>query len=318
MPPKMTLSDSDADLLVQMLCCVIAADKRVSGKEVQVVANTLAAVCSTLPLEAVKEVVVKYCKEIHAKGVDKYIAELLPRLAARQDSAIAGVFGQVQQALIAADGESSPEEERVAASLLAAFRDQQNKGNSAQSATEPAGSSEPSVVAVGSDSVPAAGCIETEPWKVALAIGLCFPYGLYLLWNHPTLNKSKWWWRGAVAYSIYALIVMASAGTNKQKSSRAPESPKDSVTTSASNEYYDKGVSEGRPLGESYPRQPVATIRIILKQIQKIRDHEVANLQQMGPSSAKAVIRALESNRQYAQGRLDGFVQGLGERVKEL
>ena len=314
----MTLSDSDADLLMQMLCCVIAADKRVSGKEVQVVANTLAAVCSTLPLEAVKEVVVKYCKEIHATGVDKYIAELLPRLAARQDSAIAGVFGQVQQALIAADGESSPEEERVAASLLAAFRDQRNKGSSEQSATEPAGSRQQSVVAVGSDSVPAASSTETEPWKVALAIGVCFPYGLYLLWNHPTLNKSKWWWRGAVAYSIYALIVIASAGTNKQKSSGAPESSKDSVTTSASNEYYDQGVSEGRRIGESMSQQPIAALRMQIESFREWRDEEMANMGQMGPSPSKALISALGNKLQYAQGRLDGFVQGLGARAQEL
>ena len=121
-----------------------------------------------------------------------------------------------------------------------------------------------------------------------------------------------------MAYSIYALIVIASAGANKQKSSGAPESSKDSVTTSASNEYYDQGVSDGRRICESMSRLPVGTLRIKLNQFQQIRDHEVANLQQTGPSSAKSVIRALESKRQYAQGCLDGFVQGLGERVTEL
>ena len=45
--------------------------------------------------------------------------------------------------------------------------------------------------------------------KVAIAIAVFFPYGFYLLWNHPTLSKRMSWWCGGIAYVLFAMYLGA-------------------------------------------------------------------------------------------------------------
>jgi hypothetical protein len=49
--------------------------------------------------------------------------------------------------------------------------------------------------------------LNREPWKVALAIAVFFPLGLYWLWQHPTLGKNKVWWRCAIAYVLFGALL---------------------------------------------------------------------------------------------------------------
>jgi hypothetical protein len=48
---------------------------------------------------------------------------------------------------------------------------------------------------------------DASPLWVAVAIAVFFPYGLYLLWNHPTLGKKTVWWAGAIAYIGFGLLI---------------------------------------------------------------------------------------------------------------
>lgn len=60
-----------------------------------------------------------------------------------------------------------------------------------------------------------------DPKKVALAIYFCFPLGLYLLWNHPTLGRNKAWWRVGGAWSclVFVLAIVMAANVEKDKKS---------------------------------------------------------------------------------------------------
>jgi hypothetical protein len=81
----------------------------------------------------------------------------------------------------------------------------------------------------------------TAPWKVALAIMLLFPYGLYLLWNHPTLGKRKWWWRCALAWPFIVGLIGA-VGSGPPKSS----STKTTATSDDSDGDYEEGYEFAR------------------------------------------------------------------------
>jgi hypothetical protein len=56
-----------------------------------------------------------------------------------------------------------------------------------------------------------------KPKWIGLAIFLCFPIGLYLLWQHPTLGRDRrWWWVGGV-WSLVILLAMANGDHGKRK-----------------------------------------------------------------------------------------------------
>ncbi len=48
-----------------------------------------------------------------------------------------------------------------------------------------------------------------SPLKVAIATVVFWPYGLYLLWNHPTLGKRTSWWLGGLAYVVLFTAVIS-------------------------------------------------------------------------------------------------------------
>ena len=179
-----TLTTSDADLLLQMLCCVIAADKRVSGKEVQVVADTLSAVGDATFASGVKDVVIRRCKEVHSKGVDVYVAELIPLIAAKQGSALTAAFTRVANDLMKADGEATAEEQRVASLLIQAMGAAQAptpvmaSQDGPNPAPEQAHSSVQRSASVAANSVPA-----SFPQRIAslICIAACFTLAITLL-----------------------------------------------------------------------------------------------------------------------------------------
>jgi hypothetical protein len=179
-----TLTTSEADLLLQMLCCVIAADKRVSGKEVQVVADTLSAVGDATFASGVKDVVIRRCKEVHSKGVDVYVAELIPLIAAKQGSALTAAFTRVANDLMKADGEATAEEQRVASLLIQAMGAAQAptpvmaSQDGPNPAPEQAHSSVQRSASVAANSVPA-----SFPQRIAslICIAACFTLAITLL-----------------------------------------------------------------------------------------------------------------------------------------
>lgn len=62
-----------------------------------------------------------------------------------------------------------------------------------------------------------------SPRAVAIAIAVFFPYGFYLLWNHPTLGKKPAWWLGGIAYVVFALFMLGdndSGGRSRTYNSR--------------------------------------------------------------------------------------------------
>jgi hypothetical protein len=112
------LSNEDLDLLVEMFCCVIAADKKVSGREVDVVITALTELGQTTHRDALKTKVVDYCKAVHKKGVDSYVADVLQRAKRLAGLPLATSFIEAQPTLLCADGASTPDEERVSQQIV--------------------------------------------------------------------------------------------------------------------------------------------------------------------------------------------------------
>jgi hypothetical protein len=113
-----SLSDTDLDLLVEMFCCVIAADSKVSGRELSVVTDTLTSLGHSPDANVLKTAVVGYCKAIHKKGVDDYVADLLQRARRLAGLPLATSFIEAQPTLLYADGASTPDEERVSQQIV--------------------------------------------------------------------------------------------------------------------------------------------------------------------------------------------------------
>lgn len=112
------LSESDLGLLVEMFCCVIAADKKVSGRELSAVTDALTSLGHSPDANVLKAKVVEHCKLIHKKGVDAYVADLLPRVQRLAGLPLATSFIEAQSTLLHADGASTPDEERVSQQIV--------------------------------------------------------------------------------------------------------------------------------------------------------------------------------------------------------
>jgi len=289
-----------------MLCCVIAADKKINRKEVQAVVATLAD-CSTKVPESVAEVVVTYCKDIHAKGVDKHVLELVPQLAARRDSSLSDIFDKARQTLIGDDADSTEKERRVADRLAAAFLNPQTNRTGNPSVPLTVGSGTPVAVAEGTETTAATVTQGIAAWKVAVAIWVFFPYGLYLLWNHPELSKNKWWWRCGIAYAVVALVV-AINGADKRKHQSGDLDGKASQSTAVSPEerWFERGRSAGQQMATHFLRQkynPTAHAGHRNKLIEGITDarRKYARLQD----------EASVLEEQFAVGLVQGFDEGM-------
>jgi hypothetical protein len=61
-----------------------------------------------------------------------------------------------------------------------------------------------------------------SPTLVGLAIVFFFPAGLFLLWRHPTLSRSRtWWWVGGI-WSLLALGAAINGGRDKKSPAATP------------------------------------------------------------------------------------------------
>jgi len=113
------LSDTDRQLLVEMFCCVVAADKKISGKEIQAVADVFASRGQSVPD---KQLIIDCCKSIHKSGLENSLARIAERAKSLAGTPAAEMFTDAQTELMGADGESTSEEVRISQSLVAALQ----------------------------------------------------------------------------------------------------------------------------------------------------------------------------------------------------
>lgn len=106
-------SDSGASLLIKAVCCVIAADGRISGSEIDVVFDALAAIGLRQTPDAFRELVIKTCKEIHCSGVF-VVADSLCESLSTLDGPLARLLIQLQGDVIESDGRITESEKAVA------------------------------------------------------------------------------------------------------------------------------------------------------------------------------------------------------------
>jgi uncharacterized tellurite resistance protein B-like protein len=207
MEPAPQLSAREQSLFIEMLCCIAAADKKLSGKEVQCICDALASAGCHPSRKELEAEVVKYCQAIHKQTPERYVDSNHFRFQTEATTALAKLFVKAQPSVMAADGEASQDELRISqrlSDLLAARRGTDKRTAPQQDDNR-------------------------EPWKVALAIALLFPLGLYWLWKHPTLSKSKTWWGGAVAY--VALVSLLGGSRDKTAGEQAsPQSRNASIS----------------------------------------------------------------------------------------
>lgn len=117
----MTLTDSDKDLLLKAMCCVVAADGRVSGREITVIAEALTkAGCPTTP-EQIRPAVIDLSKKIHATGASLYASRLVPQLSSGRSSNVAIVLRSTIDAVTKADAQVTKGESEIARIFLAAM-----------------------------------------------------------------------------------------------------------------------------------------------------------------------------------------------------
>lgn len=121
MPCAQPLSDADRTLLIEMFCCVIAADKKVSSREIQVVLDTLTTAGSTDSVESMKAVIVDRCKRIHQQGIDACLADLLQKAHTKANSPLADLFIRAQDKLLNIDGKCTCDEAKVSKGLVEAL-----------------------------------------------------------------------------------------------------------------------------------------------------------------------------------------------------
>ena len=207
------ISHEDQDMLLQILCCVAAADGRVGDKELAVIANALGTIGSTLSHSTIRVLVTEYCKLIHARGVDKFVESLIPSVHESRDARAVQACMVAIPTLTAVNGRHNAVADQMAMRLLAAIKASEERLEDGPGGGLRTRTSDEETITGG-----------MQPWKVAAAIFLFFPLGLYLLLKHPTLRRNRLWWGIALAYSAF---VAANALTDKS----APET----VTAGSSN-----------------------------------------------------------------------------------
>lgn len=261
MTHAMKLSADDSELLIELLCCVIAADKKVSAREVRFVSDLLSSLGLQTQRDVLQSRIVTYCKAIHGQGAKAYAEALSERLAPYSGTAVASIFHRVQPELANSDGQVSPAEQQIAARLIAALSlsgtpSVQQKPERTITRSSQDKATNPSSFSQAGQSAKESG---TAAWKVAAAVMCVFPYGVYLLWNHPTLGRSKWWWRFALAWPVIVGILGAMGSPPQQKSGGARASRVESLKSKIHAGMTQQQVlaAIGRPLKKTRVKNPV-------------------------------------------------------------
>ena len=116
----MTLTDSDKDLLLKAMCCVVAADGRVSGREITVIAEALTKAGFPTSPEQIRPAVIELSKTIHEKGTSLYARDLAARLFVSCDRDVATALLESLDALVNADGRATKRESEIERTFRAA------------------------------------------------------------------------------------------------------------------------------------------------------------------------------------------------------
>lgn len=249
------ISHEDQDLLLQILCCVAAADGRVGDKEVTLVANALGTIGSTLTHDKTRVLVREYCKLIHARGVDEYVDSLLPAIQERKDARAVQACVVAIPTLTSVDGRQNAAADGTAMRLLAAI----------DSSEVPLGDG------LGDGLHARTSGKETntggmQPWKVAVAIFLFFPLGLYLLLKHPTLRHNRVWWGVALTYSAFV-------ATNALMDQRVPDTViagSSNARDSKTNPSYNEGYTFARKTLRQMRDLPVPQKQALMDGMQEV------------------------------------------------
>ena len=109
----MPLTEHDKTLLIETLCCVVAADGRVSGREVAVIAEALTQAGCPTTREDIRPLVIEMSKQIHAPGVRRYTDSLGAKLASLRGTDLASVMHKSLIALMMADGKATDQETEI-------------------------------------------------------------------------------------------------------------------------------------------------------------------------------------------------------------
>lgn len=96
-------SDSSVALVIKCMCCIIAADGRVSGSEIDVVFDALASIGHKQSPEAFRDLVIDTCKLIHRQGVVACADSLSKQLVRLREQPLAHLMLQLQDDVIKSD-----------------------------------------------------------------------------------------------------------------------------------------------------------------------------------------------------------------------
>lgn len=89
---------------------------------------------------------------------------------------------------------------------------------------------------------------------VALAVLICFPVGLFLLWRHPVLGRSRtWWWAGGL-WGVAMSLVLVSKG--RAPDQRGPSASRTSASTEAATKANPPSLPALDFAGTDYQRGP--------------------------------------------------------------
>jgi hypothetical protein len=107
--------ESGAALVVRAMCCVIAADARVRGSEIDVVFDALAAIGHRATREQFRTTVISTCQDIYRKGVSAVVDGLCEPLANLRGGPLAALVLQLQEDVMNSDGRASDSEKAIVA-----------------------------------------------------------------------------------------------------------------------------------------------------------------------------------------------------------
>lgn len=113
--------DPAVSVVINCMCCIIAADGRVSGSEIDVVFDALVSIGQKPSPEVFRQLVIDTCKQIHRMGVVAVAESLSERLVSLRNKPLADLILQLQEDVIQSDNRVTDLEKAVAARFRGAL-----------------------------------------------------------------------------------------------------------------------------------------------------------------------------------------------------
>lgn len=110
------------DLITRMMCCLIAADAKVSSSEIDTVYDSLVGIGLPVTHDEFRTRVIEACKKIHADGVLQVASSLATPLEALRRTPLSKMLLQLQDDVIRVDGQLTESEKAVAKVFTNALR----------------------------------------------------------------------------------------------------------------------------------------------------------------------------------------------------